>query len=147
MPWNWYNRNYNSLWNKIQSIIVEGSLKKMKEETRVTIWSLSAAGMLCLVLVSASLTPLATMGHGTRFGTAGMWYNLWYVSSGYLIPLALYRLRVHAMKYVIGAVNGFWLIPLPFMSGIAFWGERPGGSGAWDCSASSFSSGPDVPKE
>lgn len=96
----------------------------MKEETRVTIWSLSAAGMLCLVLVSASLTPLATMGHGTRFGTAGMWYNLWYVSSGYLIPLALYRLRVHAMKYVIGAVNGFWLIPLPFMSGIAFWGSR-----------------------
>lgn len=108
----------------------------MKEETRVTIWSLLAAGMLCLVLVSASLTPLAKSGHGTRFGTAGMWYNLWYVSCGYVVPLALYRLRVPAMKYVIGAVNGFWLIPLPFMGGLAFWGSRhmlPGGRFSVSC--------------
>ena len=84
----------------------------MREEIRVTIWSILAAGMLCLVMVSASLTPLAAIGHGTRFGTSGMWYNMWFVSSGYVIPLILYWLRVHVMKYVIAVVNGFWFLSI-----------------------------------
>ena len=51
--------------------------------------------MLCMVLVPASLTPLAAVGHGTRFGTAGMWY----VSSGYVVPLALVSLCVNILWY------------------------------------------------
>lgn len=108
----------------------------MKEEKRIAMWSLLAAGVLCLVMVSASLTPLAKMGHGTRFGTLGMWYNMWFVSSGYIVPLVFYRLRVNAMKYVIAVVNGFWMIPLPFIAGIAFWAGRhmlPGGQISVSC--------------
>lgn len=113
----------------------------MREEIRVTIWSILAAGMLCLVMVSASLTPLAAIGHGTRFGTSGMWYNMWFVSSGYVIPLILYWLRVHVMKYVIAVVNGFWMIPLPFIAGIAFWGSRhmlPNGRASISCVVMGF---------
>lgn len=96
----------------------------MSEKMRVTVWSVLAAGVLALVMVAASLTPLARIGHGTRFGTAGMWYNMWYVSSGYLVPLVLYWFRVNGMKYVIAVVNGFWMLPMVFIVGIAFWASK-----------------------
>lgn len=110
----------------------------MNEKMRVTIWSGLAAGMLALVMAAASITPLAQMGHGTRFGTAGMWYNMWYVSSGYVVPLVLYWLQVNGMKYVIAVVNGFWMLPLVFMIGIAFWASGnilPGGQVSVSCIA------------
>lgn len=96
----------------------------MKEETRVILWSTASAAAYCSVMVIASLTPLALIGNGTRFLSPGMWINLGMAGGSYIIPLLLYCLNVRIMKYIIAAVNGLWLLGLPFIMGLAVWGIR-----------------------
>ena len=85
----------------------------MSEKRNVILWTCLAAGLFCMELILVSLTPLAKIGNGTRFGSSGMFYNLYMGGGSYLIPLALYCMNVRAMKYVIGCVNGLWLICHP----------------------------------
>ncbi|HJD45377.1 MAG TPA: DUF5391 domain-containing protein [Candidatus Mediterraneibacter norfolkensis] len=92
----------------------------MSEKRRVILWTCLAAGLFCIELILVSLTPLAKIGNGTRFGSSGMFYNLYMGGGSYLIPLALYCLNIRAMKYVIGCVNGLWLICHPVIALICF---------------------------
>lgn len=82
----------------------------MNEKNRVILWSMTAAVLFCLELVVITLTPLAQIGNGTRFGSEGMYYNLFMVGGSYVIPLILFGLNIRVMKYVIAFVNGIWLI-------------------------------------
>lgn len=92
----------------------------MNEKRNVILWTCLAAGLFCMELILVSLTPLAKIGNGTRFGSSGMFYNLYLGGGSYLIPLTLYCLNIRAMKYVIGCVNGFWLIGHPAIALICF---------------------------
>lgn len=108
----------------------------MKEETRVVIWSTASAAVLCDLIIIITLTPLATIGHGTKFLSMGMWMNLAMAGGGYIIPLILYCLQVKAMKYIIAVVNGFWLLCMPFLMALAVWGignRLPGGRISISC--------------
>lgn len=98
----------------------ERGADKMSEKRRVILWTCLAAGLFCMELILISLTPLAKIGNGTRFGSSGMFYNLYMGGGSYLIPLALYCMNVRAMKYVIGCVNGLWLICHPVIALICF---------------------------
>lgn len=92
----------------------------MSEKRNVILWTCLAAGLFCMELILVSLTPLAKIGNGTRFGSSGMFFNLCMGGGSYLIPLALYCLNIRAMKYVIGCVNGLWLICHPAIALICF---------------------------
>lgn len=94
----------------------------MSEKKRVVLWTCLAAGLFCIELIIVSLTPLAKIGNGTRFGSSAMYFNLYLVGGSYLIPLALYCMDIRVMKYVIGSVNGLWLICHPVIALICFGG-------------------------
>ena len=83
----------------------------MDEKRNVILWTGLAAGTFCMELVMVTLTPLSATG--TRFGSYGMFYNLLWCGGSYIIPLILYCQEIRLMKYVIGCVNGFWLICHP----------------------------------
>ena len=87
----------------------------MNENIRVILWSMIAAVLFCLELVVVTLTPLAQIGNGTRFGIEGMYYNLFMVGGSYFIPLILFCLNIRVMKYVIAFVNGIWIIGQVFI--------------------------------
>lgn len=90
----------------------------MKEKERVILWTSLAAGVFCVELIGVTLTPLAGIGNGTRFGSEGMYYNLMMGGGSYVLPLVLYCLNIKAMKYVIACVNALWLICHPAIMGI-----------------------------
>lgn len=82
----------------------------MNEKNRVILWTAAATVLFCLELVVITLTPMAQVGNGTRFGSEGMYYNLFMVGGSYMIPLILFCLGIRPMKYVIAFMNGIWLI-------------------------------------
>lgn len=85
--------------------------KSMKR--RVIVWTITSLAVLVTLLVEVTLTPLAQRGNGTRFLSTGMWYNLIWVGSMYVIPVSLYILGIKSMRYVLAGVVGFWIIPVP----------------------------------
>ena len=95
--------------------------KSMKR--RVIVWTITSLAVLVTLLVEVTLTPLAQRGNGTRFLSTGMWYNLIWVGSMYVIPVSLYILGIKSMRYVLAGVVGFWIIPVPVIGII--------GVGAW----------------
>ncbi|MBC5689718.1 DUF5391 family protein [Mediterraneibacter sp. NSJ-55] len=95
--------------------------KSMKR--RVIAWTIASLAVLTVLLVEVTLTPLARRGNGTRFLSTGMWYNLAWVGSMYVIPVSLYILGIKSMRYVLAGVVGFWMIPVPVICII--------GAGAW----------------
>ena len=105
----------------------------MDEKRNVILWTTLAAGTFCLELVMVTLTPFAATG--TRFGSYGMFYNLLWCGGSYIIPLILYCQEIRLMKYVIGCVNGFWLICHPAIAVLCFGGAAMGYSGI--CKAAS----------
>ncbi len=94
----------------------------MKEKERVILWTVTAAGLFCCELIAVTLTPLAKIGNGTRFGSPGMYYNLMMCGGSYIVPLILYCLNIRLMKYVIACVNALWLICHPVIAAICFAG-------------------------
>ncbi len=88
----------------------------MKEKERVILWTAIAAALFCCELIAVTLTPLAKIGNGTRFGSSGMYFNLMTCGGSYLVPLILYCLNIRLMKYVIACVNGLWLICHPVIA-------------------------------
>ena len=92
----------------------------MNEKRRVILWTALEAGLFCMEMTLVSLTPVAKIGNGTQFASRAMFYNLFMCGGSYLIPLALYCRNIRAMKYVIGCVNGFWLIAHPVIALICF---------------------------
>ena len=101
----------------------------MDEKRNVILWTGLAAGTFCMELVMVTLTPLSATG--TRFGSYGMFYNLLWCGGSYIIPLILYCQEIRLMKYVIGCVNGFWLICHPAIAVLCFGGAAMGYSGIW----------------
>lgn len=92
----------------------------MKEKERVILWTAIAAVLFCCELIAVTLTPLAKIGNGTRFGSSGMYFNLMMCGGSYLVPLILYCLNLRLMKYVIACVNALWLICHPVIAVICF---------------------------
>lgn len=94
----------------------------MKEKERVILWTVIAAVLFGCELIAVTLTPLAKTGNGTRFGSAGMYFNLIMCGGSYIVPLVLYCLNIRLMKYFIGCVNALWLICHPVIAGVCFAG-------------------------
>ncbi len=92
----------------------------MKEKERVILWTAIAAALFCCELIAVTLTPLAKIGNGTRFGSSGMYFNLMMCGGSYLVPLVFYLLNIRLMKYVIACVNALWLICHPVIAVICF---------------------------
>ena len=92
----------------------------MKEKQSVILWTTIAAVLFCCELIAVTLTPLARIGKGTRFGSAGMFYNLIMCGGSYMIPLIFCCLNIRLMKYVIACVNALWLICHPVIAVICF---------------------------
>ena len=92
----------------------------MKEKERVIIWAAAAAALYCCELITVTLTPLAKIGNGTRFGSSGMFYNLIMCGGSYMVPLFFYCLNIRLMKYIIACVNALWLICHPVIAVICF---------------------------
>lgn len=109
--------------------IFEKGMKIMNEKERVILWTSLAAGLLCLTLTTVTLTPLAHIGNGTRFGTPGMYFNLLMCGGSYVIPLILYCLDIRVMKYIIACVNVLWLICTPVIAVICAVGTFLSASG------------------
>ena len=94
----------------------------MKEKERVILCTIIAAVLFCCELTAVTLTPLAKIGNGTRFGSSGMFFNLIKGGGSYVIPLVLYCMNIRLMKYVIAVVNALWLICHPVFAVICFTG-------------------------
>lgn len=94
-----------------------------KEKKTMIVWTTTAALLVEAALVITSLTPLARIGNGTRFGSGGMWINLIWCGSCYFLPLIVYCMDVRAMKYVLAVYNAVWLIALPILLVMAVGGQ------------------------
>ena len=92
----------------------------MKEKDRVILWTAIAAVLFCCELIAVTLTPLAKIGNGTRFGSSGMYFNLMLCGGSYLVPLILYCLNLRLMKYAIAWVTALLLICHPVIAVICF---------------------------
>ena len=98
--------------------------KKKQKQTAAILWTLAACITMAAALVITTLTPLATIGHGTKFGSQGMWFNLYWCAASYLLPLILYEgFAVRPMKYLLVVLHATWTIALPVMIALAAWGS------------------------
>lgn len=95
-----------------------------REKRTLMIWTTAAAFTMEAVIVITSLTPLAKIGNGTRFGSIDMWVNLIWCGSFYFLPLIVYCMGVRAMKYVLAVFNGIWLIAFPVLLAVAAGSQR-----------------------
>lgn len=111
------------LYYKKRIQCIEGMKYIMTKETnksRVIFMTLVSVLLFCAMLVVASLSPLAdSRPNSNKLGTSNMWTSLGMVLILYILPLILYMVGVHIMKFVMAAFCGFGLLVIILTIGLS----------------------------
>ncbi|MCY8512762.1 DUF5391 family protein [Bacillus atrophaeus] len=77
----------------------------------IIVMTLVSALLFCLLIVTASLSPVADTGpKANQFNTLGMWMAVGTILVFYLFPLIVYMLGVKAMKIVMAVFCAIGLL-------------------------------------
>ncbi|ENQ3079768.1 TPA: DUF5391 family protein [Bacillus pseudomycoides] len=80
-------------------------------KSRMIFMTFVSALLFCSLVVAFSLSPLADSGpKANKFGTYGMWASIGMILVFYILPLILYMVGVHIMKFVMAVFCSFGLL-------------------------------------